>query len=94
MKDTNISRNCLNENLNFLANNFFRDQIMNFTENIISCTECKKTVRKKDSRREVITQLSFDRPLEVLNFSGQFFEQKQSAEILLVLLRIRLPLAD
>ena len=36
----------------------------------------------------------FDSPLEVLEFSEQLFEQKQSAEILLVFLRILLPLAD
>ena len=36
----------------------------------------------------------FNRFLEVFNLRGQLFEQKQSAEIFLSLLRIRLPLAD
>ena len=42
MKVTNVSRNYLKENVIFLANNNIRDQIMNFSEKIISCPECKK----------------------------------------------------
>ena len=33
--------------------------MMNFTENIISSTECKKNVLKKDSRREVYHSIEF-----------------------------------
>ena len=49
MKVINISRNYLKENVIFLAKNNIRDQIMNFSEKIISCSECKKqTVLKKE----------------------------------------------
>ena len=79
----------------FWDSNIFRDQIMNFTENIIWYTECKKTVRKKGFEEGSLSlNWVFDSPFEVLNLSGQLFEQKQSTEILWVLLRIRLPLAD
>ena len=42
-----------NENSKFLDSTIFRDQILNFTEKIILCSECKTLFIKKDMRKKV-----------------------------------------